>query len=118
VGPAAEPPTLTFELTPSGNAELDYWRKLALSSPVDELIAQGIEFTRIRLASYQKDDILWSGIGRMTKEVVDNPARQVNEFVVLALLSSIEGAARPDSPSLREFVPALRKRREELRQKR
>jgi hypothetical protein len=109
VTPETKPATPT-ELPSTGDAELDYWRKLAVG-PLDDLFARGHQFATTRLARYQTDEVLWSGVDRLTKEIVENPDRKTDPLLIMILASSIEGKARPELPSLRERVPALRARR-------
>jgi hypothetical protein len=101
----------------SGDAELDYWRGVA-QGPLDELFEKALTFVVTRVRDYPEDSILWQGVERMVIELRDNPARQVEDAVLLNLTSQIEGRARPAEPALREFVPVLRQRRQELRRKR
>lgn len=110
--PAVEP-----ELKPSGDAQLDMLRKLAVKAPLDDLFANALVFLDMRVSTYPKDEVLWLGVERLAREIVNNPARQVAEGVVFITLTQIEGAARPVTPSLRELVPSLRSRREQIRRR-
>jgi hypothetical protein len=105
------------DLPKSGDIELDQLRWLAVKAPVDELFEKALSFLHIRGITYPKDEILWRGVDRLSKEIVENPSRDVSEAVVLAVISHIESPARPTTPSLRDRVPALRARREQIRRR-
>jgi hypothetical protein len=117
--PAAGAPQAKVEeeLKTSGDAELDYWRQVAVKAPLDELFAKGVMFLSVRVSDYPKDQILWKGVERMVAEVIGNESRVVDEGLVGFLASQLVAEARPAEPSLREFVPALRQRRESLKRK-
>jgi hypothetical protein len=111
--PVASPPK---PMPSSGDAELDYWRQVAVG-PIDELFERAPMFSFVRLRDYPRDDVLWSGVERMVIEIRDNPSRPTDEALLATLRSVIEGTARPPEPSLREFVPMLRQRRQKLRER-
>ena len=118
VEPVAESaPKQADPLPTSGDAELDYWRGVAKGS-LDELFEKGMMFMHVRVRDYPKDQELWLGLERMVREIQGNPSRKVEEAVLAGLAVQIEGPARPPEPSLREFVPMLRLRRQELRRRR
>ncbi len=106
-----------FDLSPSGDIELDELRRLAVKAPLDELFERGLLFLSSRVAPYKDDVILWHGVDRMSKEILDNPARRVEPSVGAVIIAQIEGTARPAEPSLRDRVPELRKRLAEARRK-
>lgn len=114
-GPTA--PVGEIELKPSGDAELDYWRKLAVKAPLDDLFAEASMFLLTRVGSYPQDEVLWRGVERLALEAANNPSRPVSDSDLLVLISQIEGIARPKAPSLRDLVPKLRNRRRILREK-
>jgi hypothetical protein len=105
------------ELPKSGDHELDQLRWLAVKAPLDELFAKAPVFLSTRVSTYKNDEILWKGVERMTREIVDNPGRAVDQMHIAVIIGQIEGTARPTRPSLREFVPTLRQRREEARRR-
>jgi hypothetical protein len=111
----ATAPKVEEELKPSGDAELDYWRQVAVKAPLDELFEKGVMFLGVRVRDYPKDQILWRGVERMVRELDANASRAVDETVLMLLPAQIEGQARPAEPSLREFAPALRSRRQDAR---
>lgn len=117
-GPGASAkPVEEIELKPSGDAELDYWRKLAVKAPLDDLFAEAAMFLLARVGTYPQDEVLWHGVGRLAAEAANDPNRQINDADLLVLISQIEGIARPKDPSLRDLVPKLRNRRRILRDK-
>ena len=118
VEPVAESaPKQADPLPSSGDAELDYWRGVA-KGPLNDLFEKGLMFLIVRVRDYPKDEVLWSGVERMVRELQGNEAREVLETVLATLAVQIEGPARPEAPALREFVPMLRQRRQALRKKR
>ena len=112
--PAAAPAG-EIELKPSGDAELDYWRRLAVKAPLDDLFAEASLFLTSRVSSYPKDEILWLGVERLALGMTRDLHRQVKEMDLAMVMGQIEGTARPDKPSLRELVPQLRARRQAIR---
>lgn len=119
--PDAGPPVaaaIEFDLAPSGDYELDQLRLIAVKAPLDELFAKAMFLLVDRVSTYPRDAALWHGVDRLTAEIVANPSRPVDESIVAVLVGQIEGTARPDAPSLRERVPALRARRAEVRRQR
>ncbi len=110
--PAVEP-----ELKPSGDAQLDMLRKLAVKAPLDDLFANALYFLDMRVSTYPKDEVLWLGVERLARELVSNAARKTSEAVLLQIIGQIEGVAHPVQPSLREFAQPLRVRRQQLRKK-
>ena len=113
----AAPVPAEAELPKSGDVELDELRRLAVKAPLDELFAKGMMFLSHRVKSYQTDAILWQGVDRMSKEIIENPTRRVDQIMIASVIGQIDGEARPSSPSLRERVPQLRIRREEERRR-
>jgi hypothetical protein len=110
-GQGSPAPAGEIKLEPSGDAELDALRRLAVQAPIDELFANWLTFMQLRVSPYGKDQVLWHGIERMTIEVVNNPARRVDPMLVGLLVGAIDGPNRPSAPSLREHLPKLRERK-------
>jgi hypothetical protein len=111
--PAA--PVAEEELKTSGDAELDYWRKVALKAPLDELFEKAPMFLHVRGRDYPQDAHLWKGVERLVVEIRDNSSRVVTDELLATLASYIGGRARPAEPSLRDLIPLLRERRQVLR---
>jgi hypothetical protein len=103
------------ELPKSGDHELDQLRWLAVKAPLDELFAKAPVFLSTRVSTYKNDEILWKGVERMTREIVDNPSRRVDPAVIGFIITQINGTAHPSKPSLGERVPRLRERLSEER---
>ena len=113
VAPAGEP-----ELPKSGDVELDELRRLAVKAPLDELFARAPLLLSSRVSTYPDDVILWRGVDRLSKEIIDNPSRRVVPGVIGIIITQIEGTARPADPALTDRVARLHARRaEELRRK-
>lgn len=117
-GEAGKAPQVEPELAETGDVELDELRRLAVKAPLDELFEKAPYFLHMRVSTYKADEILWRGVDRLSREIVENPSHQADLGVILVLIAQIEGTARPDNPSLRERVPALRTRRDEARKRR
>ena len=98
----------------SGDAELDYWRGVA-QGPLDDLFEKASMFLFVRVKDYPRDTALWGGVERMVREVESNSSRIVPEALIATLAAQIEGVARPQDASLREYLPMLRQRRQALR---
>jgi RNA polymerase sigma factor (sigma-70 family) len=111
-------PVAEDELKTSGDAELDYWRKVALNAPLDELFEKAGMFLYVRVTDYPRDEILWSGVERLARELVENSRRIIDEGPMLMIIGQIEGPARPAEPSLRDLVSALRSKHKEMMRKR
>ncbi|MBL8753300.1 MAG: hypothetical protein JNK15_08375 [Planctomycetes bacterium] len=103
-----------FVLKPTGDADLDALQRLAVEAPLDELFAHAAIFQSLRTSPYPKDPILWHGVDRMTREIIDNKNRRVDPLIVGSLIQAIAGTARPADDSLRDRIPALRARKLEL----
>jgi hypothetical protein len=115
--PPIADPARDAELPKSGDAELNQLRHLAVKAPLDDLFAKAMLFLSARVRAYPKDEILWQGVERMSRELVANEGRVVDQMVILVITGQIEGTARPPEPSLRDLVPVLRERREQARRR-
>jgi len=96
------------ELKTTGDAELDYWRRLAVQAPLDELFEKAVPFLTARVSTYKFDDVLWRGVARLTSEIIDNPDRRIDFMVIEMVIGQIEGPAHPASPGLRLILDVLR----------
>ena len=105
------------KLEPSGDVELDYWRRLAVEAPLDELFSKASAFLSVQLDDYRTDAILWVGIDRLTREVIGNPARRVDYRVIAAMIENIKFLAPPTDLRLRDRMSALDARRQEERRR-
>jgi hypothetical protein len=103
------------ELKTTGDAELDYWRRLAVQAPLDELFEKALPFLTARVATYRMDEVLWRGVARMASEITENPTRQVEWMTIEMVIGQIEGPAHPATPSLTHLVPRLRARSKQER---
>lgn len=107
-----------FETSPSGDAEFEELRRLAVEAPLDELFEWAPNFLHERTARYTFDEVLWVGVDRLTREIIENPGRRVNYTIIGVLINQIEGTGRPAGPSLRDRIPLLRTRMQEERRRR
>jgi hypothetical protein len=101
--PAApeEPP-----LTPTGDAELDALRHLAVRAPLDELIEQSFSFLVERARVYHQDEVLWRGVARIARAIPEQPER-FDCNVVLLVGAMIRDGGPPAELGLHELLPAL-----------
>jgi hypothetical protein len=117
VAQAASKPENTDELKPTGDVELDELQRLAVKAPIDELCEKAIPFLASRAADYPQDQILWRGVARLAREMVDNPARPLHHTTIGAVVSTIDRGTPPSALNLRELLPQLSRRREEARRR-
>lgn len=104
----------SIELPPSGDADLDELRRLAANAPIDELCAKGALFLSYKVSRYRSDDVLWLGVDRLSREIVQNPDRQLSPALITAVIATIDSAESPPELRLRDRIPALRARREAM----
>lgn len=86
-------------LRPSGNAELDDLRRLAVEAPIEELTRRGPEFIAAFNRNFSDDAILARGVRRLAERVVSDdavPARlTLARFLVRT--AKVGAAARDDA---------------------
>lgn len=99
-----------IELEPSGDIELDEMRRLAVKAPLDELCDKATPFLSLRIHSYREDRILWLGVARLAREIVENPTRSFRRNTVLVVIGQIEKSSPPPELRLHEYLPRLRAR--------
>jgi hypothetical protein len=65
----------TEELQPTGNADLDEMRRLAVKAPIEELMGHAWSFLRAVAQEYRDDEIAWRGVGRIASQLVRNESQ-------------------------------------------
>lgn len=109
VGAAAATAREDGDLVPSGNAELDELRRLAVEAPIEELLEQRLVFISCLLHEYPKDRILWRGAKRIGEALIEG--RQIPERRLFSrfLAQMIEGHPLEFTEPLLALAPQLRK---------
>src|SRR5262245_35073736 len=54
----------------TGDAKLDELRRLAVTAPIEELVAEHLDFVWWRERHYPNDAVLWQGVSRLAREVL------------------------------------------------
>jgi len=93
---------------PSGDAELDELRRLAVVAPIQELLDQRLLFLMMRERTYAQDPVLWRGVARLTEHVITTADVVDRGQLARLLIATITKGAPPAELSLAERVPALR----------
>jgi len=83
--------TLTQTLpAPSGNAELDELRRLAIAAPIEELVAHWLDFGDVFATSYRHDVYLPTGIERLVDHVIKTPEVDQRHMLARVLAQIIQ----------------------------
>ncbi|MFT4839746.1 MAG: hypothetical protein ACI8UD_000201 [Planctomycetota bacterium] len=94
-------------LQPSGNAELDELRRLALAAPIDELVKHWPYFADTFATSYRKDEHLPNGIERLIHYVKNNENIDRRRVFARVLAQTIELGEPSLQKKLGHYLPAL-----------
>ncbi|MFO1078047.1 MAG: hypothetical protein U1E73_10045 [Planctomycetota bacterium] len=105
------------KLESTGDARLDYWRDIAVNAPLDTLFGKSIDFLSVQMVEYKTDPVLWTGVDRITREVLDNPSRKVDYRVIGVAIQNIQFLKPPEGMKLADRIPKLVVRREEERKR-
>jgi hypothetical protein len=95
------------DLAPSGDVELDELRRLAVKAPIEELVQRGVFFLNLRDTTYPQDGVLWRGVERLARQIIENPG-PIDRSLVLVVTATIERGQPPESLRLEESLPSLR----------
>ena len=107
--PAANEPDATAQLPPpSGDAELDELRRLAVVAPIEELVAQRDAFTDLLVKQHHDDDVLWKGLDRLVEQVLADPAFPQRRIFAAWLRQIIENGGQHATDARRDSWRALR----------
>jgi hypothetical protein len=108
---AAQPDPVDAPLEPSGDADLDELRRLAVKAPIEELIEKRLWFLRSIGAVYRRDDILWEGLVRLS-QAVESDVAFPDRFIAARLIAQDVEYADPDYRSkFEEIGKAMRRLR-------
>jgi hypothetical protein len=105
------------ELGTSGDIELDELRRLAIKAPLDDLFEKASMFLTMQLKHYKDDPILWRGVERMSREILDNKDKRFDQLIIGVVIQNIRYLEPPPELGLRERMPALQARRTEERRR-
>jgi hypothetical protein len=97
------------DLEPSGDADLDFLRNLAVKAPIAELAHQRLMFVNATFMDYPRDPILWRGISRLCDYVLAGNQMDNRAQFARALAAVIEKADTAVSAAVRHHVEALRR---------
>ncbi|MCA8950757.1 MAG: hypothetical protein KDE27_14740 [Planctomycetes bacterium] len=103
---------------PSDDAELEELRRLAVKAPMEELLQKGVLLVTLRSQHYRDDPILWRGVARIANALAHDPEIKSTPTFFSLIIQQIENGAPPTDMKLNELVPALRARRDEVKNQR
>ena len=104
--PSGPPPE--EELKPSGDADLDELRRLAVKAPIEELVEKNLLFFVMLDRTYRTDPVLWKGVARLCSEVLSNEHVKDRRIIAKQLVVGIEKIGAPPELHLDQHLPALR----------
>lgn len=90
---------------PSGNAELDELRRLALVAPIEELVGKHLAFVDSYATSYRDDPYLPHGIDRLISAILDDPDLPDRELMARVVRDAVD---RSDSAHADFLVPRVK----------
>lgn len=102
---ALHAPVVDEAMTPTGNAELDELRRLAVRAPIDELLRKGPPFLMAFTTTYPEDAVLWRGVLRMSDAMV--AGTEVDRKLVGAVIDAIKFLKSPEDLGLQARLPKL-----------
>jgi hypothetical protein len=89
---------------PSGDAELDELRRLAITAPIEELASRWLYFADVFSSSYRKDAYLPTGIERLINHLMSTPDFEQRKLASLFIRDVINRG----EPDFRDrFLPRL-----------
>ena len=97
------------ELVPSGDAELDELRRLAVKAPIEELVERRKTFTNSVIKDYPADQLLWKGVGRLCDAALAGHPMADRRLFARFLAQMIEQGDRRFTQPLIDRVPQLRR---------
>lgn len=95
-------------LAPTGDAELDQLRRLAVDGSDAQLVQHRLLFVASTFSHYGRDAVLWHGIGRLSDLVVADAAFPDRARFARALAGVVERADAPFATGLQRRAQALR----------
>lgn len=109
IGSQREGGAVEEELAPSGDADLDELRRLAVKAPIEELVKHRTTFLRYVSRTYRRDPILWRGVGRLVEQVLSDAGSSGRPIAAQSLIQVIEFSDEGMASDLRSRLPELRK---------
>lgn len=94
IGSQREGGAVEEELAPSGDADLDELRRLAVKAPIEELVKHDLMFLTMTTRTYRRDRVLWRGMARLADQVLAD-ASYVNRRAVAGALMQCFQRAEP-----------------------
>lgn len=104
--PAAEP-----DLEPSGDADLDELRRLAVKAPIEELVEKRLVFLSCVAKEYRSDITLWMGVRRLASAVQAQPTfpdRNITARLIAQTIELADPKFRSENAELAKALRALR----------
>lgn len=95
-------------LAPTGDAELDQLRRLAVEGSDAQLAQHRLLFVASTFSHYGRDPVLWHGVGRLCDLVVADAAFPDRARFARALAGVVERADAPFATELQQRAKALR----------
>lgn len=83
------------DLSPTGNAELDELRRLAVKAPLAELVENRLYFMMVFDRKYSSDEVLWRGVERLANAIAADPAFPDRRRMAKVMTLTIERLAPP-----------------------
>ena len=96
-------------LEPTGNAELDELRRLAVEAPVEELMEKATVYLDLLRSKYQGDAVIWRGADRIAAELLENPRATNRRALAHWLAQVIEASPTAGSRDRSEMARQLRR---------
>ncbi|MFN3242118.1 MAG: hypothetical protein ACE37K_11445 [Planctomycetota bacterium] len=96
-------------LEPTGNAELDELRRLAVEAPVEELMEKATAFLDLLAQKYDSDKIGWRGADRIADQLLNGPARSDGRLLARWLMQVIERRDSKEAQARLRLLPRLAK---------
>jgi len=97
------------ELAPTGDADLDELRRLAVKAPIEELLEQRLVFIGCLFREYPKDKILWGGAKRIAEALIEGRHIAERRLFSRFLAQVIEQHPIEFTEPLLPLAPQLRK---------
>lgn len=94
---------------PSGNAELDELRRLALKAPIEELVGKRDALLHFATSAYPNDKYIWHGIGRLVEATLQGNLIPNRRAFAAWLAQFIERGNPKMTESLVKHIPDLRR---------
>lgn len=95
-------------LTPTGDADLDELRRLAVEAPIEELTGQWFPFLTLLHDTYQRDEFLWQGAKRICDEAINNQSLVDRSKIARWSITVITSGDPKLTASLRPLLNELR----------